>query len=295
MLAPPACGNESINVLAPRDARADTVADDAAPDVSVDAPSPDDGTMEDRPGVDGPAADISIMDGPAMDAPTVDIQTTDAPTIGCGAPGDSCSFAGKCCSLSCPNPSPGAARVCAADGICATVDEKCGNNTDCCSNRCTGDICELPAGRCRPAGEFCGRDDECCGNVCTVPAAGGPTRCARLAGACRVFGEVCVMNAECCSGRCNPDGAGNQFCAHAPPCGIGGNMCRGQAGDRCELTDGATDCCSAACIPGGEGPPRCAPQSCRGECALCAENRDCCTGQCIADDSGYRRCVNPIL
>lgn len=213
-----ACGNESINVLTPRDAAADVDTTDASEDTLVDTsvdPSLDasvDASSDPPSTVDGPALDSPTLDGTLADGPIVD-----GPTAGCYGVGQSCSVAGQCCSLSCPLPSrPDDQRTCAAAPVCAPADQGCASNADCCSNLCDGNGClAVTPPRCRPAGELCAANEDCCGARCGA-GAGGLTRCALLDG-CRVLGEVCVTNSECCSGRCDFDDSNKRrVCLAAP-------------------------------------------------------------------------------
>jgi len=276
-----ACSNESINVLSPRDAAVDASVDASVDANVVDGPPPTDAL----PPTDAPPTDAP----PPIDAPppTDGPPPIDPPTTGCLTVGAQCSSAGACCLLSCPNVVNGP-RVCAAGPVCASAGEPCASNIDCCSDSCMGAICVgVATDRCRPAGEQCTTDGECCGTRC-ISLSGAPARCALL-GACRVQGEVCRTQTDCCSGRCDDD-QGRRVCLEAPPCGLGGSTCRGQAGDRCVI-DG--DCCTGACsVRPEEGVRRCAAPACGDQCALCTEDRDCCTGRCVWDESGYRRCEN---
>jgi hypothetical protein len=282
-----ACGGESVNVLAPRDAGVDASVEDGVPPIDATVDPPIDSVMDSADPLGDSVIDPVI--DPAVDSltdPSVD-PPIGPPTTGCIADGVQCSAAGACCHLSCPNVADGA-RVCAAGPLCASAGEGCQNNIDCCSDICLSGTCDgVPVDRCRPAGELCTSDSECCGTRC-VSLGGGPTRCALL-NDCRVQGEICRTHTDCCSGRCDDD-QGRRVCMEGPPCGIGGSSCRGQAGDRC-IIDG--DCCTGACtVRPQEGVRRCVFAACEPQCALCADDRDCCLGRCVGDENGYRRCEN---
>lgn len=307
VLAQVACGEQSVSVLTPRDSRdgsADTV-NDVSIDAS-DAPGGEGGEPPEASSDNAPPRDQSsdVLDARADIAADGDAQRdvsdgavdridagSDAeggapegggPTTGCLPLGMSCSFAGECCTLSCPSIAP---RVCASGPTCSLAGADCTNNADCCTNLCVGAKCEaVPAGACRPAGELCSVAGDCCGGKCSP--SGGTSRCALL-NDCRVLGEVCAKNDDCCSRRCGPGPGGPSVCIAAPACDAPGNTCRAQPGDRCTVN---ADCCSAPCGAGVDGVLRCLSM-CRGECALCSEDRDCCTGlSCIADGAGNPRC-----
>jgi len=257
---------------------------DAGPqDMSLDA-GPNDVTSDIS---DGGPVDVT------RDAST-DIPPFDGPITGCPV-GGPCSFAGACCTLACPPPSPpDAGRTCTAGPQCSPAGEACLSNADCCADRCGGGICEaFPPGDCLPAGERCGRDDSCCGGSCTSVDGGDDKRCALLPGACRVLGEVCVTQFDCCSGRCGSVVSGGvRICLVARACNLlDGRVCSGQAGDRCTTM---ADCCGDQCAPGAGigGVLRCAnPAGCGGTCALCIRDSDCCSGRrCVSDVNGDQRC-----
>jgi hypothetical protein len=304
-LAQVACGEQSVSVLTPRDSRDGSV--DTTDDVSIDAADDEAGSEPPEASIDnGPPPDRSsdvVFDGRADVSFDADADATrDAsdgatdrndgapegggPTTGCLPFGMSCSFAGECCSLSCPSIAP---RVCASGPTCALAGADCANNADCCSNLCIGAKCEaVPAGLCRPAGELCSVAGDCCAGKCSP--SGGTSRCALL-NDCRVLGEVCAKNDDCCSRKCGNGPQGPSVCLAAPACDAPGNACRGQPGDRCAVN---ADCCSAPCTTGVDGVLRCVA-ICRGECALCSEDRECCTGlACVADGVGDMRCRRPV-
>jgi hypothetical protein len=271
-----ACGEQSINVLAPRDGGADAgPGDDVGPDM-------------------GPSDDISVDGGPTEDTRDTSMDlpgAVDGPTTGCLGFGLPCSYAGACCSLACLPGPPGMPSTCGSNPICAVAGQSCGNNADCCSDLCVSAICiGVTSGKCLPAGESCSGDSDCCGSKCGSVDGGATTRCAPL-GTCKVLGEICRTQLDCCSGAWALDDRNVQVCVAAPPCGLGGNTCRGQMGDRCGQD---AECCTGRCSIGDEGVSRCSSAAaCGVECELCDQGPECCSGRCMGDESGYRRCENP--
>jgi hypothetical protein len=299
VLVATACGNESVNVLAPRDASVEVEAKDDAADVSVDA-LPDvsrEASVEvnvdvfvDMGSIDT-SMDLAIEAGPADVAVDPPGPRDGGPT-GCRSPGETCTFAGACCTLSCSQVgAPRDPRTCAAGPICVVAGDDCLDNEDCCSNRCEGRRClGVSPDACWPAGELCTATSDCCGGICAAADAGAH-RCKRLSG-CRVVGEMCGTRSDCCSGRCELDDRGQvHVCIQAPQCGPAGRMCFAQMGDRCRST---ADCCGGECSVGDDGVDRCAPlptSTCGAPCAICAGDPDCCSKSCIVDESGYKLCL----
>ena len=289
-----ACGNESVNVLTPRDVSVVTDADGQPVDGSVDASI--DVAVE-------PAIDVSIdpvmelypieaaMETGPIDAPAEALGPRDGATpTGCRVQGAGCTFASECCLLACLTPD-GGNRVCVDGPQCAGATKACTNSAECCADSCVSGQCRgvsVGAGACLPAGEPCTPTDKCCGGLCEI--IGGELRCALLSD-CHVVGEICRTDRDCCSGACRGDDRRVPVCVAAPTCTLGNKMCWGQAGDRC---DNHSDCCTGPCMPLKEGVSRCtATAGCGVECAFCTQPQDCCVGsECRSDDGGgYWRCV----
>jgi hypothetical protein len=285
-----ACGNESVNVLGPRDVSVEADSKDDASDVSIEGSIDVSIDVSIDESADAGPIDASI-DAGSIDAPAEPPSPGDgdgATPTGCNLRGMECALPGECCSLACPL-SDAQQRTCAESPICSGAGQECGSNGDCCAGSCLGPPgcrgVSVSIGACLPAGEPCPSDGACCSGVCD-PGAGH--RCKRL-NECRVVGETCPTPEKCCSGKCESDDRGVLICKQAPTCTLGGKMCSSQAWDRCMID---SDCCTGVCNL-SEGVHRCtAPTtSCKVECAYCTQDLDCCVGsRCRADGSGYSRC-----
>ena len=249
-------------------------------------------------------ATLEVLD-PSPDASVSGADASKQPTSGCLAIGQSCAFAGGCCSLACVATGADRSPRCAAGPACAVEGAACGTSTDCCSNLCSDGRCATagpppppgamgapmrppgpPGPPCMPAGESCGTGPDCCGGACTAKHCG-------LLAACRVGGEVCVFGSDCCSALCKLDGqpdAGKVgHCAELASCKTNDGMpCIRQIDEAC---NGPADCCSRQCGMTSDGVKRCLPgDGCSTECEACSQNADCCSGLCSPGPDGVARC-----
>lgn len=182
----------------------------------------------------------------------------------CGGPGETCSAANQCCSMSCNG-------TCQTSGtLCAPEGESCSADTDCCSNACNGTTCESVGAGCATLGERCtqeGYDPNCCSQYCVNFGGdgGADLRCA-ASSTCRARGEICSAASDCCSGVCTDAG----ICPTQAQLGqkrFVGEPCAADA-----------DCASYACASTFPGGPKVCQflGGCRPAEEICTEDWQCC-------------------
>ena len=216
----------------------------------------------------------------------------------CRADGASCTqdAPNLCCSGVCdPRTSTCGGKV------CSDLDHSCQNNTDCCSGKCSDNVCVENI--CTPRGGVCNKDtDICCGGTQCQTSPGSSKGICDFTQTCRGENEQCVVSGgspdeQCCNqvpcvpiggpatgkvlGVCN---SGSCLPADAP-CQDQGSPCCGElscdpfkqtCGKGCGTTDPSCtagyECCSGTC----QGP-----LGCKCSDGACQRSEDCCSGSCV--------------
>lgn len=188
-------------------------------------------------------------------------------------------------------------------GVCTLLGNgaACAQDSECCSNSCSGGVCVTGAGTCTAIGETCQSNAECCGGRTCAEDATGVKRCTDES-FCKSVGETCAQASECCSlscdgtcqstgGLCKPAGTacgGNTECCSndcsGGMCVAAGTGCA-TLGEVCTTEGTDPNCCSRYCVNfSGDGGTdlRCARSStCAARGEICAMNSDCCSGVCL--------------
>ena len=186
--------------------------------------------------------------------------------------------------------------------VCLDLDLACQNNTDCCSGKCSFNVCVENI--CTPKGGVCNAGDICCeGTQCQTN--GGTKGICEFTQTCRGENEKCVTTGgtpdeQCCnqvpcvpvavppepdgkvlgicsSGNCLPADAPCDALAKENPC-CGDLSCdpyKQTCGKGCGTTDASCtagyECCSGSC----------GAQGCNCSDGACQRNQDCCSKTCV--------------
>jgi hypothetical protein len=160
----------------------------------------------------------------------------------CASIGSSCGQNSDCCTNNCS----GGHCAAVVGATCTTLGNSCTGNGDCCSQLCSGNKC-TPAGglaSCLATGDICFQAGDCCTGVCNIASGASAGTCGTLAtmgsGGCFVDGEPCSSGTNCCSRLCVPTAAGGHVCQVASGCRVVGDLCHTPS-----------DCCGA---PGSNLP-----------------------------------------
>ncbi|CAA9565738.1 MAG: hypothetical protein AVDCRST_MAG59-3011 [uncultured Thermomicrobiales bacterium] len=149
----------------------------------------------------------------------------------------------------------------AAPRSCTSPGFECRRDGDCCSGRCTRNICAYNgAGSCQNIGFGCRRNSDCCSDRCDnnrcVSGSGG--------GSGQSNGFGCFNDRDCCNGRCERNICVSGGGGGGGGCPSGFSSCGGAAGPGCCPVN--TRCCrggfSSGCCPSDH---RCRSN---GQCAL---------------------------